>query len=199
MNRPGRCSTRRRWRGARPCSTAYPATDPNRVGESDPQLRARAVPAGEGPPVRVRDGQRDGGARRRPRRPHRGVPAVQAPHRRRNGVIASDDPALERDQGLWIRTSIAVRCQRGPFRRTQGRVRLPRRGVGSGKSTLLRLMNRQEKPRERHASAWREEYHRSAGLEGPAGTCAATSATSSRTTSCSRTRRSSRTWRSPSR
>ena len=45
-------------------------------------LRAAAVPAGQGPAHRVRDRQRAGGARRRPRRVHRGLPAVATAARR---------------------------------------------------------------------------------------------------------------------
>ena len=49
-----------------------------RVGEPDPLLRARALPAREGPANRRGDGQRRARARRRPRRVHRGR-AAQAP------------------------------------------------------------------------------------------------------------------------
>ncbi len=43
-----------------------------RMGQPDPLLRARALPAREGPAHRRRDGQRGPRARRRPRRIHRG-------------------------------------------------------------------------------------------------------------------------------
>ncbi len=48
------------------------------LGQSDPELRAPALPAGEGPPHRARDGGRSGRARRRPRPLRRGLFAAKA-------------------------------------------------------------------------------------------------------------------------
>ena len=56
---------------------------PGRLGQPDPLLRAAAVPAGEGPAHRPRGRQRAGRARRRPRRLHGGLPALEAAERRR--------------------------------------------------------------------------------------------------------------------
>ena len=68
----------RAWR-CRSAKSRRPPTrrrqDADRVGQPDPQLRARALPPGEGPPDRARDGQRRRGARRRARPVHRGLPA----------------------------------------------------------------------------------------------------------------------------
>ena len=50
--------------------------DRRRVGESDPLLRAPAIHDGQGPPDRRRGRQRPGGARRRHRPLHRGIPAL---------------------------------------------------------------------------------------------------------------------------
>ena len=50
-----------------------------RVRQPDPQLRAAAVPDGQGPAHRARDRQRRRGARRRPRPVHGGLPPVAAP------------------------------------------------------------------------------------------------------------------------
>ena len=47
-----------------------------RVRQPDPHVHARAVPTREGRAHPLRDRQRAGGARRRPRRVHRGVPAL---------------------------------------------------------------------------------------------------------------------------
>ena len=47
-----------------------------RLRQPDPHLHARAVPAREGRAHPLRDRQRAGGPRRRPRRVHRGLPAV---------------------------------------------------------------------------------------------------------------------------
>ena len=51
---------------------------PGRLGEPDPQLRAAAVPDGEGPAHRGRDEQRRRRARRRHRRVHGGLPPLAA-------------------------------------------------------------------------------------------------------------------------
>ena len=50
-----------------------------RVRQPDPHVHARAVPTREGRAHALRDRQRAGRARRRPRHVHRGVPAVAAP------------------------------------------------------------------------------------------------------------------------
>ena len=68
---------------------------------------------------------------------------------------------------------------------------------GSGKSTLLRLMNRQERPEQGEVWVAGRDINRMSDSKVPYSV--ATSATSSRTTSCCRTRRCSRTSRSPSR
>jgi cell division transport system ATP-binding protein len=68
---------------------------------------------------------------------------------------------------------------------------------GSGKSTLLRLMNRQEKPER--GEVWVAGRNINEMPDAKVPTCDATSATSSRTTSSSRTRPCSRTSRSRSR
>ena len=117
-----------------------------RLRQPDPQLRAAAVPDGEGPPHRARDRQRAGRARRRPRpfmeaylhwraRATRLVVTVIAMFRRPAGVPAigsegagtlasAHDQARERHQGLQGRGRRPARRHR---RHREGRVRLPRR------------------------------------------------------------------------
>ena len=59
-----------------------------RVRQPDPHLHAAAVPTGEGRAHPLRDRQRAGRARRRPRRVHRGVPPLAPPER-----VDADAPA----------------------------------------------------------------------------------------------------------
>ena len=71
-----------------------------RLRQPDPLLRAAAVPDGQGPADRARDGQRRRRARRRPRRVHGGLPALAAgPEPRR----ATDQPAPIRAVRPWSR------------------------------------------------------------------------------------------------
>ncbi len=62
----------RRWLSSRPMRRwrARWAKRRNRVGQPDPLVRARAVPAGQGPPHEPRSRRRRSRARRRPRRVH---------------------------------------------------------------------------------------------------------------------------------
>ena len=71
----GRGGARRRARRDRRQAGA------GRVGEPDPQLRAAAVPDGQGSAYRCRVGQHQRRPRRRPRRVHRGLPALAPAHR----------------------------------------------------------------------------------------------------------------------
>ena len=80
----GQAGRARSARSARPSSTRIAGEQAaGRLGQPDPQLRAAAVPDGEGPAHRARDRQRRRRARRRPRRVHGGLPPLAAGRRRR--------------------------------------------------------------------------------------------------------------------
>ena len=174
------------------------------------------VPTREGRAHPLRDRQRAGGARRRPRRVHRGVPAVAPTRqsRRRSGTVQRPTPdaalvpsatATHRAL-LMIRFENVTKVYKGDVvalrdvsaRDRQGRVRLPRRPVGLGEVDVPASCCSATRSPPTAASS--SPAATSAGsARGRSRSCAATSAASSRTSSCSPTRRSTRTSRSPSR
>ena len=174
-----------------------------RVRQPDPHLHAGAVPAREGRAHPVRDRQRAGGARRRPRRVHRGVPAVATAvglKRSRSippGTLSRrlHDPLRQRHEGLQGRCRRAARRVPRDQRRVSSSSSSARRAPGSRPSSSCCCATRSRPP---GASSW--PVATSAGsVRGRCRNCAATSAACSRTTSCSRTRPSTRTSRSRSR
>ena len=85
-----------------------------RVGlrQPDPQLRAAAVPDGEGPPHRARDRQRRRRARRRPRPVHGGLPALAAGRRQLGELSARSGSAVTPVRRVALVTSWPEACGR---------------------------------------------------------------------------------------
>ena len=192
------------------------------VRQPDPHLHAAAVPAGEGRAHPLRDRQRAGGARRRPRRASSRPsssggraagrqPALVGRSRTCRRVVVpvtrfatgpavsldrSHDSLRERHQDLQGRGRRAARRQPSTSQKGEfvflvgpvglGEVHLPPPAAARGDADAG--PHRRRRPR-----------HHPAHATGRSRSCAATSAASSRTTSCCRTRPSTRTWRSPPR